>query len=62
MQYVQTVKGNWQELKLKLKARYTNLTDLDLESGETKRGEMMDALQSRLGKTRQELIKILNTL
>jgi hypothetical protein len=62
MQYAQTVKGNWQELKLKLKARYTNLTDLDLESGETKRGEMMDALQSRLGKTRQELIKILNTL
>jgi len=62
MQYVQTVKGDWKELKGKLKSRYTNLSDLDLESGETNRGQMMDALSARLGKTRQELIRILNSL
>jgi hypothetical protein len=62
MQYRQRVKGDWQELKAKLKARYTILADVDLEGYNTDRGEMMDSLGTKLGKTRQELIKIINSL
>lgn len=62
MQYVQRVKGDWNDLKGKLKARYAILTDLDLEGCNTNRGAMMDSLGTKLGKTRQELIKIINSL
>ena len=62
MQYRQRVKGDWQELKAKLKARYTILADVDLDGYNTDRGEMMDSLGTKLGKTRQELIKIINSL
>lgn len=62
MRYILTVKGNWNELAFKLKNRYTYLTSSDLEYSEGKQEEMMDGLCSKLGKTRQELIKILNGL
>jgi uncharacterized protein YjbJ (UPF0337 family) len=61
MRYVLTIKGNWSELKSKLKNKYKNLTDSDLEYNEDKREEMMDGLRTKLGKTRQELLRILNT-
>jgi len=62
MKYVLTTKGEWRELKDKLKSKYESLTDLDVECVEGKYEEMMVALRMKLGKTRQELINILNRL
>jgi hypothetical protein len=62
MRYVITIKGDWSDLKNKLKSKYGNLTDVDLQYSESKWEEMMDGLRTKLGKTRQELIRILNNL
>lgn len=62
MRYVLTTRGDWNDLKSKLRNKYATLTDVDIECKEGKQEEMMDGLQSKLGKTRQELIKILNGL
>lgn len=49
------LKGNWNELKGKLKQKYGNLTDDDLKYVEGKEDELFGNLQKRLGKTRKEL-------
>jgi uncharacterized protein YjbJ (UPF0337 family) len=62
MKYIVTTKGDWKELKGKLRSKYNDLTDHDVECGEGKYEEMMDGLRGKLGKTRQELVRILNSL
>lgn len=49
------VKGNWNEIKGKLKQKYGQLTDQDLTFGEGKGDELMGRLQKRLGKTKDDL-------
>jgi uncharacterized protein YjbJ (UPF0337 family) len=56
------VKGNWNELKGKLKQQFSVLTDNDLMFEEGKKEEMFGRLQIRLGKTKEELNKIIDTL
>jgi uncharacterized protein YjbJ (UPF0337 family) len=56
------VKGNWNEMKGKLKQKFANLTDNDLMFEEGKKDEMLGKLQVKLGKTREELNKIFETL
>ncbi len=56
------VKGNWNELKGKLKQKYANLTENDLLYEEGKDDELLGRLQKRLGKSRAELEKILSDL
>jgi len=53
------VKGNWNELKGKLKQRFAVLTDNDLMFEEGKKEEMLGRLQIKLGKTKEELLKII---
>ena len=53
------VKGNWNEQKGKLKQQYANLTDDDLMFAEGKKDEMLGKLQIKLGKTREELHKVM---
>ena len=53
------VKGNWNEVKGKLKQKYADLTDDDLLYVEGKEDEMWGRLQKKLGKTRQEIEKTL---
>ncbi len=48
------IKGNWNELKGKLKQKYAELTDDDLLYLEGKEDEFLGRLQTRLGKTREE--------
>lgn len=55
-------KGNWKELKGKLKQKFASLTDNDLMYEEGKRDEMLGKLQIKLGKTKEELYKILSSL
>ena len=56
------VKGNWNEQKGKLKQKFAVLTDNDLLFEEGKQDEMYGKLQIKLGKTKEELHKILTGL
>jgi uncharacterized protein YjbJ (UPF0337 family) len=49
------IKGNWNEIKGKLKQEYANLTDNDLQYQEGKEEELMGELQQKLGKTKEEI-------
>ena len=48
-------KGNWNEVKGKLKQKYGQLTDDDLAFAEGKEHELLGRLQKRLGKSKEEL-------
>jgi len=56
------LKGNWDELKGKLKQKYAQLTDDDLMFAEGKQEELYGKLQQKLGKTKEEIHKILSDL
>jgi uncharacterized protein YjbJ (UPF0337 family) len=56
------VKGNWNEQKGILKQKFAVLTDNDLMYKEGKREEMFGKLQIKLGKSREELHKIVDSL
>lgn len=56
------IKGNWNEQKGKLKVKFASLTDNDLLFAEGKKEEMMGRLQIKLGKTKEELHKILSAI
>jgi uncharacterized protein YjbJ (UPF0337 family) len=49
------LKGNWNEIKGKLKQKYGNLTDDDLTFAEGKEEELLGRLQQRLGKDREAI-------
>jgi uncharacterized protein YjbJ (UPF0337 family) len=53
---------NWDELKTRLKKIFTALTDSDLDYGESKKEEMMEKLQVKLGKSKKELNDIFEIL
>ena len=55
-------KGNWNEQKGKLKQKFAKLTDDDLMFEEGKKDEMLGKLQIKLGKTKEELHKIIAEL
>jgi uncharacterized protein YjbJ (UPF0337 family) len=48
-------KGNWNEIKGKLKQKYGQLTDDDLTFAEGKEDELLGRLQKRLGSNKEEL-------
>jgi uncharacterized protein YjbJ (UPF0337 family) len=56
------VKDNWTEQKAKLKKKFATLTDNDLMFAEGKKDEMMGKLQKKLGKSKDELHKIIEGL
>lgn len=56
------LKGNWEEQKAKLKQKFAALTDNDLLFVEGKKEEMIAKLQIKLGKTKEELFKIIGVL
>jgi uncharacterized protein YjbJ (UPF0337 family) len=56
------LKGNWNEQKGKLKQKFAALTDNDLLFTEGKREEMMGRLQIKLGKSKEQLHKIITEL
>jgi uncharacterized protein YjbJ (UPF0337 family) len=49
------LKGNWNEIKGKLKQKYGQLTDDDLMFADGKEDELLGRLQKRLGRTKDEL-------
>lgn len=56
------IKGNWNELAGKLKQQFANLTDDDLLYKNGKEEELLGRLQNKLGKTKEELHKIIGDL
>mgnify|MGYP003612658734 CR=1 FL=1 len=56
------IKGNWNELKGKLKQKYASLTDDDLLYEEGKEDELYGKIQQKLGKTKEELQDIFSDL
>jgi uncharacterized protein YjbJ (UPF0337 family) len=53
------LKGNWNEIKGKLKQRFAVLTDNDLLLTEGKDDELLGRLQLKLGKTKEQIQKII---
>jgi uncharacterized protein YjbJ (UPF0337 family) len=49
------VKGNWNQIKGKLKEEYGELTDDDLIYREGKEDQMLGRIQEKTGKTKQEI-------
>jgi len=56
------IHGNWNETKGKLKQKFGILTDNDLLLLEGKKEELLGRLQLKLGKTKEELQKIISSL
>jgi len=53
------IKGNWNEIKGRLKQAYGDLTDDDLAYEEGQDDKLLGRIQKRLGKSREEVRRIL---
>jgi len=56
------LKGSWNETKGKMKKAYADLSDDDLKREEGKDDEFVGKLQQKLGKTKDEVIKWIESL
>ena len=56
------LKGGWNELKGKIKQAYGDLTDDDFTHEDGKDDETLGKLQQKTGKSREELVKWINSL
>lgn len=56
------LKGSWKQTKAKLKIKFAMLTDSDLLIIEGKQEEMLGRLMVKLGKTREEVYKLIASL
>lgn len=57
-----SLKGDWNDLKGLLKAQYGDLTDEDLTYLDGQEDQLVGNIQRRLGKTKKEVIRLLNDL
>lgn len=55
-------KGNWNELKGKIKQQYANLTDDDLLYEEGKEDELYGRIQKKTGQSKEEIKKWIDKL
>jgi uncharacterized protein YjbJ (UPF0337 family) len=56
------LKGNWDELKGKMKKEYADLTDDDLLYEEGNDDELLGKLQKKVGKTKDQVIEWIDKL
>jgi uncharacterized protein YjbJ (UPF0337 family) len=56
------IKGNWNETAGKLKQKFANLTDDDLLFAKGKEEELWGRLQTKLGKTKEQIHKIISKI
>lgn len=57
-----TLKGNWNELKGKMKQANAELTDDDLQYEEGKDDEFLGRMQQKLGKTKDQVVDWIRSL
>ena len=62
MENLTDIKGNWSETKRKLKQKFVMLTDSDLLLVNGRHDEMFKRLQMKLGKTKEEILKLISGL
>lgn len=55
------IKGNWNELKGKLRQEYAELTDDDLQYVEGKEEELLGKIQKRVGNSKEEILNKINS-
>ena len=55
------LKGNWNEMKGKLKEEYAELTDDDLLYEEGKEDQLLGTIQKKIGKTKEEVQEWINS-
>jgi uncharacterized protein YjbJ (UPF0337 family) len=55
-------KGSWNQIKGKLKQRYSELSDDDLKYVEGKEEEFFGRLQKKLGKSKDEIRKLIKKI
>lgn len=53
--FADKLKGNWKQIKGKLKQEYGELSDDDLAYQEGKEDELLGRLQEKLGKSKEEV-------
>lgn len=54
------LKGNWKQLKGKIKEEYSEITDDDLKYIEAQKDQMMGALQKKTGESKEKLAKFID--
>jgi uncharacterized protein YjbJ (UPF0337 family) len=53
------IKGNWNQVAGNLKQKFANLTDDDLLFAEGKEEELLGRLQKKLGKSKADVIQLI---
>ena len=56
------MKGNWNEMKGKIKQKYADLTDDDLKYEEGKEDELYGRLQKKTGRTKDDIKRWIDSL
>jgi len=56
------LRGDWNTVKGQLRSQYGNLTDDDLTYVEGQEDQLIGSIQRRLGKTKREVVQLLNNL
>ena len=62
MKNITELKGTWKETKGKLKQKFAMLTEDDLLLVDGKQDELVGRLQVKLGKTKEEVRKLISEL
>jgi uncharacterized protein YjbJ (UPF0337 family) len=62
MEKVTEMEINWSETKRKLKQKFVFLTNSDFLYAEGNQDEMFNRLQLKLGKTKEEILKLISRL
>lgn len=56
------IRGNWNEVKGKIKQKYANLTDDDLKYEEGQEDELVGRIQKKTGETKEAIIDFIESL
>ncbi|RAU82256.1 CsbD family protein [Pontibacter arcticus] len=56
-----TMRGSWDDVKGQLKQNYADLTDDDLTYVEGKEDELLGRIQQKLGKTKDEIVRLISS-
>ncbi|MFD1188900.1 YtxH domain-containing protein [Pontibacter rugosus] len=54
--------GSWSDVKSQLRRNYDDLTDEDLDYKEGGESDLLERLQTKLGKTRDEIVRMISDL
>jgi uncharacterized protein YjbJ (UPF0337 family) len=60
--FTEKLEGNWNEMKGKLQKQFAVLTDNDLMYEKGQDNELVGRIQQKIGKTKEEVIKIIEGL